>query len=94
MTIRYDMHEQQPENDLIVMFKHDISYDVGRKYTFDPKLGKFRMHFENVVVEVADIRDNPDANLYLQMHGQGQKERHPIADLDYQPIAADEINWL
>ncbi|MDR3190607.1 MAG: hypothetical protein LBT80_05300 [Lactobacillaceae bacterium] len=94
MTIRYDMHQPLVDTELILLYKTDVEFDTGRKYTFDPKFNAFRMHFDNVLIPVKQVRGDANAVLYLQTHGHDALNRNPIADLAYEPISEAEINWL
>jgi hypothetical protein len=94
MTIKFDLHQPRQDAELIAMYKKDFDLDVGRKYTFVPELQGFQLHLDHSVVLAPEtLRDDADVRFYLQTHGINPGQKSPIANLDYELLQLDEINF-
>ena len=92
--IRYDLTAPLQGTELVAMYRKDFDVDVGRLYTFIPELNGFQLHYDHdVVVPATEMRADDDARFYLRVHGQNPTGRGRMADIDFQLVQRDEINW-
>lgn len=92
--IRYDLTNPATDVELVAMYRADFDVDVGRLYTYVPELKGFQLHYDHdVVLSPAEMRYDADVRFYLQVHGQNPTGRARMANIDFQLVQRDEINW-
>ena len=93
MTYRFNLNHPTLDSTLIALSLDDIEFDVGRKWVYQADTKDFRLNFADEVRTITELKADERVRFYLQTQGQNPTAKTSFANLSYEPILREEIQW-